>query len=272
MKSWVLIIVVSILILVIILAVILLCKKPKKEKFTSSNIPYTLGICFDKKEKIPQSQLDNWTRLNPGLQIKTFGDKECTEFLRTEYGQSYADLFNEIPWGAIKADLWRICYLYKRGGFYADVDTVPLVPLKDFVGDADFLTSLGYRHGRISQDFIMAKKGSPILKKCIDIFFAKRGRKDLDFWGWSGCTDMTSVLKEEGGFVSPKSESNVYALTGVQDFKGISGEKVRILKETCKDDKNHPWGFDPYSCGKHLGKKLIYKARANNYWQRKFKD
>lgn len=40
--------------------------------------------------------------------------------------KSFFNLYNQIKVGAIKADFWRVCILYKYGGVYSDIDIKPV--------------------------------------------------------------------------------------------------------------------------------------------------
>lgn len=43
--------------------------------------------------------------------------------------------FDRLPHPAHRADLWRYCVLFLRGGIYMDIKTVPLVPLNELFHD-----------------------------------------------------------------------------------------------------------------------------------------
>ena len=40
-------------------------------------------------------------------------DKDCLDFLETNFNNNIYNLFNKIDKGMYKADLWRICKLFK---------------------------------------------------------------------------------------------------------------------------------------------------------------
>ena len=136
-------------IFLIFLLVILFCliyslqykktKKPNKvlarnEYFgIKQKIPKIIYMCFKTKKDVPKKVFKLWKKLNPEYKLNFSDDKQCYNFLKNNFSIEYAKYFNEIPWGPIKADFWRLCVLYINGGVYADIDLKPLKPLNDII-------------------------------------------------------------------------------------------------------------------------------------------
>ena len=59
-----------------------------------------------------------------------FVARECPEALRA---------YDCLRPHAFRADLWRYCVMYTKGGFYLDAEDVPLVPLRSLVRPCDAL-------------------------------------------------------------------------------------------------------------------------------------
>jgi mannosyltransferase OCH1-like enzyme len=158
-----------------------------------------------------------WAALNPGWEIKLYDFEMAIEFLKTTYGQLYADIFQYIPDGPIKADFWRVCVLYKHGGLYVDADIEPLVSLDSYLEkNVSFATCLSYCRPYGPQ-FILANAGEPLLKRCIDIYVDYYTRKEpYSYWGWSIVNIFTIP------HLTKKKESGVYI---------YSGQKIQLLKE-----------------------------------------
>lgn len=72
-------------------------------------------------------------RQNPEYDFYFYGDNECKEYLKLNFGQKYIDAFNTIKPGAFKADFWRYCILANEGGIYIDVDMKLLEPISKII-------------------------------------------------------------------------------------------------------------------------------------------
>jgi len=77
------------------------------------------------KKNIPIKVKNRWIKYNNNYKIELSLDKDCLDFLETNFNNNVSNLFRIIDKGMYKADLWRICKLYINGGVYADVDLVP---------------------------------------------------------------------------------------------------------------------------------------------------
>ena len=75
----------------------------------------------------------SWVKKNPEYDYLFFDDEKCKQFLKDEYPFEYYHLFEILGSGATKADFFRWCYLYKKGGVYLDIDTICKVPLKEYM-------------------------------------------------------------------------------------------------------------------------------------------
>lgn len=69
--------------------------------------------------------LESWRRLHPEYEIRVRGDAEVATFLKT-HAPGALRLWNEMPIGAVKADVYRYIVMKVEGGIYADMDCEPL--------------------------------------------------------------------------------------------------------------------------------------------------
>jgi mannosyltransferase OCH1-like enzyme len=95
----------------------------KKEGFESAEIPKVIYQTWSSKD-LPPKMAECVNRLknaNPDFTYELFDDADCREFIATEFDPDVLDAYNNLIPGAFKADLWRYCVLYKRGGFYVDI-------------------------------------------------------------------------------------------------------------------------------------------------------
>jgi len=63
---------------------------------------------------------------NPGFNHQLFDDNDCRNFIKDNFDINVLNAFDSLIPGAYKADLWRYCILYKKGGIYLDIKYVPL--------------------------------------------------------------------------------------------------------------------------------------------------
>lgn len=154
---------------------------------------YITHKIIDEKLKIIESQ---WKKLNPEYQTELYDDERCLDFLDKYYGKKYCDIFQFIKHGPIKADFFRACIIYLKGGVYTDADIKPVKPLNDFVDDDIYLmTCVSYNYAKTAKSFfynpqlIIAKRFSnelfEIIKKYEHLY--DREKNNYDYWKWSIC-------------------------------------------------------------------------------------
>ena len=139
-----------------------------------------------------------------------------------EYGELYTDIFDYLKDGPIKADFWRLCILYKKGGIYSDIDCMPLVKLDDFIEKGiDFVTcSTHWDRFNYNPNFVISNSGNIILKNCIEWYVNRYNNRDnYDYWDWSIMNAFTKTLFLEN---YKREEWGVYHYNNI---------KIQIIKE-----------------------------------------
>jgi len=63
---------------------------------------------------------------NPRFSYKLFDDNECREFIKNNFKSDVLYAYDSLIPGAYKADLWRYCILFIKGGIYLDIKYAPL--------------------------------------------------------------------------------------------------------------------------------------------------
>jgi hypothetical protein len=107
------------------------------------------------KDSPPYLVYTRWQILNPTYQLEFNLDADCVAFLKVNFNDYIANLFNIIPKGMYKADLWRLCKLYINGGVYADVDLVPYLDIDTLDKDVTFYSCLSICDHSIFQAFMV---------------------------------------------------------------------------------------------------------------------
>lgn len=65
-------------------------------------------------------------QLNPEFEVSIYDLEECRTFIQQNYSIDVLKAYDTLKPKAYKADLWRLCVLYKLGGIYVDVKIQPL--------------------------------------------------------------------------------------------------------------------------------------------------
>lgn len=147
-----------------------------------SDIPYPAKEIYN--PIIPLNIFQTWhTKLLPPLMMKAvaiikesnprfhyylFDDNDCREFIKNNFEPNVLHAFDSLIPGAYKADLWRYCILYKKGGIYLDIKYIPyhrfkfinLTEKEHFVLDAN---KIG-----IYNALMVCLPGNQILLNCIN--------------------------------------------------------------------------------------------------------
>ena len=165
---------------------------PLKKKFELVSIPSIIPVSvpLDYHQKIPKviirtdnfkeipenmrNAMKSFERLNPEYEFLYFDDVSCREFISSNYPERVVKAFDDIIPGAYKADIFRICYLLKKGGVYTDSGQICSVPLRNFIGENDeFICpedngcTITRGHPHLYNAFIAATKNHPVLERCL---------------------------------------------------------------------------------------------------------
>lgn len=91
-----------------------------------------LFMTYHRKEKIPPAVMDMFARNTAGYERVVHDDAEALAFIEQHFVPAVHARALQLQ-GAHRADLFRFCWLYVRGGAYLDVKTVLLRPLDEIV-------------------------------------------------------------------------------------------------------------------------------------------
>lgn len=112
---------------------------------------------------------DRWLQLNPRIRMHWFDDKDCTKFMATQ-GSRIFNAYMTLNPGAYKADLFRLCILYERGGVYVDAETLPYVSIREMMRgvNSEFISVLDSGSDGIHNGLIISTPRHPFLRSCIE--------------------------------------------------------------------------------------------------------
>jgi len=105
---------------------------------------------------------------NPAFNYMLFDDNDCREFIKTNFKNDVLNAFDTLIPGAYKADLWRYCVLYIRGGIYIDIKYTPMNHFKLISLTEKEHWVLDIDHNGVYNALIVAKPGNVILLHAIN--------------------------------------------------------------------------------------------------------
>ena len=95
---------------------------PLKPRYKSI-IPLHLYTCWHTKD-LPPLMRKNYERLvqdNNAFTFHLYDENECREFIKTHFRPDVLHAYDSLIPCAYKADLWRYCVLFIKGGIYLDI-------------------------------------------------------------------------------------------------------------------------------------------------------
>lgn len=81
--------------------------------------------------------------LNPGLAVHVFDDVDMDTYMEASWGHhSIFDVYQRARFGQMKADIFRYCVVFDKGGYYCDINKAVRIGLRDLhLPDSDGLIS-----------------------------------------------------------------------------------------------------------------------------------
>ncbi len=140
-------------------------KDTLREQKIKPSIPKTIIQYWD--SGTPPSSVEkiikSWQELNPDYEYRLFSRKSAYYFLKFQLGRESAQAFLNCEHPAMQADFFRLAYLSKLGGFYADADDKCIKSLNTLVeSGAELVLKLG-DFGCISNNFLGAAPNNKII-------------------------------------------------------------------------------------------------------------
>jgi mannosyltransferase OCH1-like enzyme len=123
-------------------------------------------------KNLPPLMMANFHELcnkNKEFTFHLYDDNDCILFLKHHFPEEVLNAFHSLQPGAYKADLWRLCILYKYGGIYMDnkLQCVGRFKLYDIVNKEHFVLDRPTTSLHIYNAFMVSKANNPFLKHAI---------------------------------------------------------------------------------------------------------
>ena len=240
----------------------------KKIEIEMISIPHIIIQTGKEKSDINEHSLQ-WQKQNREFKYIFFDDKDCRKFIRAHFDKEVVSAFDTLKPGAFKADLFRYCYLYIKGGVYLDLDCSPIVPLSEILAqDIDFISVSERRNiPGVYQAFIACIPNCKflldaiqmIVKNCKNKYYPKLDKKNKwnSILSISGpvllCNAMGGIHKSGIHSLDDK-KIMLYSLKG-KYIQNLSGKNIILSK------------FDGYDSGGSYKKMFLGKNVYKYFWE-----
>lgn len=143
------------------------------QKNHTTYIPKNIYMTYYDLSKIPAKVFDALEKYTKGYNVEIYDDRMCKEYLEKNYGKDAVEIFDNFTDGAHKADFWRFCILYQRGGIYMDIKTILIKPLDTIFIDKKNLwyTVLCYCNTCIYNGIIASPPFNPVLRDILKYMY-----------------------------------------------------------------------------------------------------
>ena len=90
---------------------------------TMIDIPTDIYQTWHSKDLPPKMRkcVEQLKTQNPEFNVHLYDENDCREFIKNNFQKDVLYAFDSLVPAAYKADLWRYCIMYKKGGIYLDI-------------------------------------------------------------------------------------------------------------------------------------------------------
>jgi mannosyltransferase OCH1-like enzyme len=177
--------------------------------------------------------------VNKDYRYEFYDDTRIEAFLKSDFGDEVLAAYKKIDIGAAKADFFRYCILYKKGGIYLDIDAYVLKPLDKFIKPDDVaLISREGHPGMFVQWALIYEAGHPFLKDTIEHVLEniRYNKYPNDVHQMTGPTAYSTIINHYVDNKLPVS----YRLMGT-DYNGLIKSRLPLSRLLYRNEKSEHW-------------------------------
>lgn len=143
----------------------------KKIKIITPIVPLHVYMTW-KSSQMPPLMKQNYIDMckkNPEFQFHFYDDEACRDFIVKNFPEEVVQAYDGLIPGAYKADLWRLCVLYKNGGIYMDIklQCIGSFRLYEIVDKEHYVLDRPKDTLHIYNAFMVSKADNPFLRTAI---------------------------------------------------------------------------------------------------------
>lgn len=137
-------------------------------------------------------------KVNAALDYILFDDGSATDFIRNEFGAEVVKLYGSCAIPAMRADLFRYCFLARRGGIYIDADFPAVSSLQPMVL-ADWKGCLYQRERGLTNSMMYFREAdNPLAEKILEeALYNISNRTSNNVWQVTGPNVLQTVYAEK---------------------------------------------------------------------------
>lgn len=109
-----------------------------------------------------------WQAMHPQFDCRVFDADSARDWLKQAFDSGMADRFTALTQPAARADLFRLCWIARMGGVFADLDEYPRIPVTPWLEHARAVFCLERGFGTIANNFIAAEPDHPACLRALD--------------------------------------------------------------------------------------------------------
>jgi hypothetical protein len=218
----------------------------------NESIPLVIHQTYISANRVPEKVVKNITEFAPTHKREFYDDQRCKEFLLEHFDGKVLDAYNSLRHGAHKADLFRYCVLYIKGGIYLDIKTQLIKPIKELFPDNKITTVISKKPNEIYQGIIAAPARQPIFLSLIAAILKSGPNPPYNLF----IKDFMKYIKTDISAPLPEGSSS-----GKTQNYYIYREKCSREAKDCED------GLDRYGwcCNVYANETRVIKTRYADY-------
>lgn len=141
--------------------------------------------------------MGSWSTQNPEYEVRRFSFNEASAFLRQTCSEAVARAFVSRIEPTKRADLFRLAWLYKAGGVYADADDFCKAPLATLLPAGADMVFYQEEYGTLGNNFMASAPGNPVMAFAMHQAVTAINRGDTDIlWLSTGPGLVTRALAQ----------------------------------------------------------------------------
>lgn len=165
----------------------------------SASQSVTLFQFWDKKIPPAVAKLtDGVASANAAFDYQMFNDSSAAEFIRTTYGSDTLKLYRRCLIPAMRADLFRYCFLANHGGIYIDADYIAMGSLEPVLTES-WQGCLYKREKGLANGMMYFRKAKhPLAEKILEVaLYNISNRTSNNVWQVTGPFVLQSIQADE---------------------------------------------------------------------------